>query len=71
MTALFALFALAVAAIAGLAAPTVLQERWYFPSSVDLLSVTIQDLQAYLSNGTITSVQLTQRYLVSRMIALS
>ncbi|ORX39547.1 amidase signature domain-containing protein [Kockovaella imperatae] len=30
---------------------------------IDLLSATIRDLQAYLSNGTITSLQLTQRYL--------
>jgi hypothetical protein len=49
-----------------LAAPPDLQARWYFPASIDLLSVTIKDLQLLLSNGTITSVQLTQRYLVSQ-----
>ena len=48
-----------------LAVPTDLQAPWYFPASIDLLSVTIRDLQLLLSNGTITSVQLTQRYLVS------
>lgn len=35
-----------------------------FPSDIDLLSATIQDLQACLVNGTITSVQLTKEYLV-------
>ena len=40
------------------------QVRWAFPSGVDVLSATIQDLQQYLSNGTITSVQLVQHYLV-------
>lgn len=40
-------------------------KRWYFPSEVDVLSVTVQELQQFLSNGTITSVQLTQHYLVS------
>ena len=48
-----------------LGVPTDLQARWYFPASVDLLSVTNKDLQLLLNNGTITSVQLTQRYLVS------
>jgi hypothetical protein len=47
-----------------LGVPSDLQTRWYFPPSIDLLSVTIRDLQLLLSNGTITSVQLTQRYLV-------
>jgi hypothetical protein len=42
-----------------------LDKRWYFPSEIDLLSVTLQELQQFLSNGTVTSVQLTQRYLVS------
>ena len=51
-----------------LGVPTDLQARWYFPESVDLLSVTIQDLQQLLNNGTITSVMLTQRYLVSRKL---
>jgi hypothetical protein len=46
--------------------PTDLQARWYFPATIDLLSITIKDLQLLLSNGTITSVQLTQRYLVSQ-----
>ena len=40
-----------------------LQSRWYFPAEIDILSVTVRDLQAFLSNGTITSVQLTQKYL--------
>lgn len=48
-----------------LGGPTDLHARWYFPASIDLLSVTISDLQQLLSNGSITSVQLTQRYLVS------
>ena len=43
--------------------PHSLETRWYFPSEIDLLSVTVQDLQKFLSNGTITSVQLTQKYL--------
>jgi hypothetical protein len=47
---------------------TDLQARWYFPASIDLLSVTIKDLQLLLSNGTITSVQLTQRYLVGQKL---
>lgn len=51
-----------------LGVPSDLQARWYFPASIDLLSVTIKDLQLLLSNGTITSVQLTQRYLVSQYI---
>ena len=51
-----------------LGVPTDLQARWYFPASIDLLSITIQDLQLLLSNGTITSVQLTQRYLVSQYL---
>lgn len=38
-------------------------KRWYLSPDVDILSVTIRDLQAFLTNGTITSVQLTQRYL--------
>jgi hypothetical protein len=49
--------------------PTDLQTRWYFPASIDLLSVTIKDLQLLLSNGTITSVQLTQRYLVGQRLS--
>jgi hypothetical protein len=40
-------------------------KRWYFPAEVDVLTATVKDLQAFLSNGTITSVQLTQHYLVS------
>ncbi|KAJ9124753.1 hypothetical protein QFC24_003121 [Naganishia onofrii] len=35
-----------------------------FPSDINLLTATIQDLQAYLTNGSITSVQLTKEYLV-------
>jgi hypothetical protein len=42
-----------------------LKARWYFPEEIDVLSVTVQELQQFLSNGTVTSVQLTQRYLVS------
>ncbi|KAJ9100953.1 hypothetical protein QFC19_005349 [Naganishia cerealis] len=34
-----------------------------FPSDINLLTATIQDLQAYLSNGSITSVELTKKYL--------
>jgi hypothetical protein len=45
------------------------QARWYFPSEVNVLTATIQDLQAFLSNGTITSVQLTQRYLVRPLVS--
>ncbi|ORY32178.1 amidase signature domain-containing protein [Naematelia encephala] len=40
-----------------------LQSRWYFPPEIDVLSATIQDLQGFLSNGTVTSVQLVQHYL--------
>lgn len=36
-----------------------------FPSEINLLTATIQDLQAYLKNGSVTSVQLTKEYLVS------
>ncbi len=42
-----------------------LKSRWYFPAEVDVLTATVKDLQEFLSNGTITSVQLTQHYLVS------
>lgn len=41
-----------------------LKPRWDFPAEVDVLTATIKDLQEFLSNGTITSVQLTQHYLV-------
>ena len=34
-----------------------------FPSSVDLLEVGIQDLQYFLMNGTVTSVQLVEEYM--------
>jgi hypothetical protein len=44
--------------------PRDLKARWYFPAEVDVLTATIKDLQEFLSNGTITSVQLTQHYLV-------
>ncbi|KAJ9121281.1 hypothetical protein QFC24_004617 [Naganishia onofrii] len=43
--------------------PRDLKARWYFPAEVDVLTATIKDLQEFLSNGTITSVQLTQHYL--------
>ncbi|KAJ9094744.1 hypothetical protein QFC21_005902 [Naganishia friedmannii] len=43
--------------------PLDLKARWYFPAEVDVLTATIKDLQGFLSNGTITSVQLTQHYL--------
>ncbi|KAK8866203.1 hypothetical protein IAR55_001354 [Kwoniella newhampshirensis] len=46
-----------------LAAPSNITPRWYFPSEIDVLSVTVQELQQFLSNGTVTSVQLVQRYL--------
>jgi hypothetical protein len=46
-------------------------KRWYFPSEIDILSVTLQELQQFLSNGTVTSVQLTQRYLVSLSFELA
>jgi hypothetical protein len=42
-----------------------LDKRWDFPAEIDVLSVTLQELQQFLSNGTVTSVQLVQRYLVS------
>lgn len=48
------------------AVPTDLQARGYFLASIDLPSVTTKELQLLLSNGAITSVQLTQRYLVSQ-----
>jgi hypothetical protein len=35
-----------------------------FPAQIDLLTATIQELQSHLSNGLITSQQLTQEYLV-------
>ena len=41
-----------------------LTTTWSFPSEIDILSVTIQELQQFLTNGTLTSVQLTQKYLV-------
>jgi hypothetical protein len=44
-----------------------LDRRWDFPSEIDVLSVTLQELQQFLSNGTVTSVQLVQRYLVSHV----
>jgi hypothetical protein len=60
--------ALSAALAASLVASTPLnrdlQPRWDFPAEVDVLTATIKDLQEYLSNGTITSVQLTQHYLV-------
>lgn len=36
-----------------------------FPEEINLLTATIQDLQAWLKNGSVTSVQLTKEYLVS------
>jgi hypothetical protein len=48
-----------------LAARPDLKTRWSFPSEIDVLSVTIQELQQFLTNGTVTSVQLVQKYLVS------
>ncbi|KAJ9116369.1 hypothetical protein QFC22_004810 [Naganishia vaughanmartiniae] len=35
-----------------------------FPADINLLTATIQDLQSYLTNGSITSVQLTKEYLL-------
>lgn len=61
-----ALTTLTLGGIFASAAPSSLEsstKRWYLSPEVDILSVTIRDLQAFLSNGTITSVQLTQRYL--------
>lgn len=34
-----------------------------FPSSIDLLEVGIKDLQDFLANGTVTSVQLVEEYM--------
>jgi hypothetical protein len=39
-----------------------------FPKDINLLTATIQDLQACLKNGSVTSVQLTKEYLVSRSV---
>jgi hypothetical protein len=61
-----AILALALLGAVCSASPTRdLKARWYFPEEIDVLSVTVQELQQFLSNGTVTSVQLTQRYLVS------
>lgn len=63
---LFSAILLATGILSTSAAPSKrdLQSRWYFPAEIDVLSVTIQELQQFLTNGTVTSVQLTQRYLV-------
>lgn len=60
--ALFA--ALAASLVASTPLNHGLKPRWDFPAEVDVLTATIKDLQEFLSNGTITSVQLTQHYLV-------
>lgn len=39
-----------------------------FPSGINLLTATIQDLQACLQNGSVTSVQLTKEYLVGPLV---
>lgn len=38
-----------------------------FPLQINLLTATIQELQSHLASGMITSVQLTQEYLVGRI----
>lgn len=58
------LAALAASLVSATPTPRDLKSRWYFPTEVDVLTATVKDLQAFLSNGTITSVQLTQHYLV-------
>ncbi|KAJ9105046.1 hypothetical protein QFC19_003678 [Naganishia cerealis] len=57
----FAVFAASLASATP--TPRDLKARWYFPAEVDVLTATVKDLQEFLSNGTITSVQLTQHYL--------
>jgi hypothetical protein len=42
-----------------------------FPPHLNLLTATIQDLQACLQNGSVTSVQLTKEYLVSFLYRLT
>lgn len=57
-----AIVALACSPAQGLLA----KPRWDFPSDIDVLSLGVRELQQYLSSGKLTSVQLVQRYLVSR-----
>lgn len=38
-----------------------------FPRQINLLTATIQELQGHLTSGLVTSVQLTQEYLVSHI----
>lgn len=66
--ALFA--ALAASLISSTPLQRDLKARWDFPAEVDVLTTTIKDLQEFLSNGTITSVQLTQHYLVHHALCL-
>lgn len=57
-----AILALACSPAQGLLA----KPRWDFPSDIDVLSLGVRELQQYLSSGKLTSVQLVQKYLVSR-----
>lgn len=63
-TLLAPLTLLAAAFVSASPTPRDVQARWAFPAEVNVLTATVKDLQEFLSNGTITSVQLTQRYLV-------
>lgn len=55
---------LAATLVSASPAPRNVQARWAFPAEVNVLTATVKDLQEFLTNGTITSVQLTQHYLV-------
>lgn len=67
-TLLAPLTLLAAAFVSASPTPRDVQARWAFPAEVNVLTATVKDLQEFLSNGTITSVQLTQHYLVSGTI---